>query len=399
MGKSISGKELGKGLGQRKDGLYYARYKDNNDKWQEKCFKKLTDARNWQQEQMYLARHAAEQRSVSDMTVDEWFRYWMDTQLTGLSPNTQRNYRERYEKNAKSILGKMRLSEVKPMHCKEVFNRMSGSYAGSTVRQAYITLGTMFKSAKENGLIDKHPMDGVRFDSPVKAPDAIHFLTIPEQKAFLAAAERSGNYYQYALILETGLRTGEMIALTWDNIDWEQHKLTICKTMEFRYQQQDWRAGPPKTKKSYRTIPLTNRAYQILQELYFGRQHRKESPELQKSLTYLDRKTGSEKSFCMRDLVFVNWRTGMPAKNSSYDTHLYKLCDQAGIDRFCMHALRHTYATRAIESGMPPEILKQLLGHESIKTTMDKYVHVTDDRLLQAVAQFEKVGIPAQNSE
>ena len=92
----------------------------------------------------------------------------------------------------------------------------------------------------------------------------------------------------------------------------------------------------------------------------------------------------------MRDLVFVNWRTGMPAKNSSYDTHLYKLCDEAGIDHFCMHALRHTYATRAIESGMPPEILKQLLGHESIKTTMDKYVHVTDDRLIQAVAQFEK---------
>lgn len=242
-------------------------------------------------------------------------------------------------------------------------------------------------------------MDGVRFDSPVKAPDAIHFLTIPEQKAFLAAAERSGNYYQYALILETGLRTGEMIALTWDNIDWEQHTLTICKTMEFRYRQQEWRAGPPKTKKSYRTIPLTNRAYHILQELYLGRQHRKESPELQKNLTYLERKTGSEKSFCMRDLVFVNWRTGMPAKNSSYDTHLYKLCDQAGIDHFCMHALRHTYATRAIESGMPPEILKQLLGHESIKTTMDKYVHVTDDRLFQTVAQFEKSGIQAQNSE
>lgn len=215
MGKSISGKELGKGLGQRKDGLYYARYKDNNEKWQEKCFKKLTDARNWQQEQLYLAHHAVEQRSVSDMTVDEWFCYWMDTQLTGLSPNTQRNYRERYEKNAKNILGKMRLSEVK----------------------------------------------------------------------------------------------------------------------------QDWRAGPSKTKKSYRTIPLTNRAYQILQELYLGRQPRKESPELQKSLTYLDRKTGSEKSFWMRDLVFVNWRTGMPAKNSSYDTHLYKLCDQAGIDHFCMHAL------------------------------------------------------------
>ncbi len=80
---------------------------------------------------------------------------------------------------------------------------------------------------------------------------------------------------------------------------------------------------------------------------------------------------------------------GEPAKNSSYDTHLYKLCDEAEIERFCMHALRHTYATRAIEAGMQPKVLQKLLGHASIKTTMDRYVHVTDDSLTQAVRQFE----------
>ena len=93
---------------------------------------------------------------------------------------------------------------------------------------------------------------------------------------------------------------------------------------------------------------------------------------------------------CMRDLVFINWRTGEPAKNSSYDTHLYKLCDEAGIEKFCMHALRHTYATRAIESGMQPKVLQKLLGHASIKTTMDRYVHVTDDSMSKAVLQFER---------
>ena len=93
----------------------------------------------------------------------------------------------------------------------------------------------------------------------------------------------------------------------------------------------------------------------------------------------------------MRDLVFINWRTGEPAKNSSYDTHLYKLCDEAGIEKFCMHALRHTYATRAIESGVQPKMLQKLLGHASIKTTMDRYVHVTNDSMSKAVLQFEKV--------
>lgn len=103
----------------------------------------------------------------------------------------------------------------------------------------------------------------------------------------------------------------------------------------------------------------------------------------------MDRRTGVTSRLVMRDLVFINWRTGELAKNSSYDTHLYKLCDEAGINRFCMHALRHTYAIRAIESGMQPKVLQKLLGHASIKTTMDRYVHVTDETLDQAVKQFQ----------
>lgn len=232
-------------------------------------------------------------------------------------------------------------------------------------------------------------MDGVRFDSPVKAVDEIHFLTVSEQKAFLEAAKHSHNYNQYALILETGLRTGEVIGLTWDAIDWDKRTLTVNKTMEFRHKQHEWRAGPPKTKTSYRTIPLTDTAYQILWNLYLGREYRKESPELDKVLTYIDRRTAKQAMLHMRDLVFINYRTGMTAKKSSYDTHLYKLCDKAGIEHFCMHALRHTYATRAIESGMQPKVLQKLLGHASIKTTMDRYVHVTDDTMFQAVRQFQ----------
>ncbi len=116
---------------------------------------------------------------------------------------------------------------------------------------------------------------------------------------------------------------------------------------------------------------------------------RKESESLDTQLEFKDRITGEIRTLDMRNLVFLSNRTGTPVKNSSYDTHLYKLCEEAGIKPISMHVIRHTYATRAIERGVSPKALQKLLGHASLQVTMDTYVHVTDDSKLLAVRQFE----------
>ncbi len=390
LGKDLKGKELGAGIVQRKDKRYVARYVSKiSGKRVEKYFHKVNEAKKWLAEAKYEDEHSKCIVSTQ-MTVDTWFDYWVNNIVGDLAPNTTRNYRERYCHNIQPIIGKLPITDVKPLHCKMVLNSMDADYAGSTIRQAFITMGTMFKSAKMNDLIPKHPMDGVRYTKPVRAVNDIKFLTVEEQEKFLETARKSHNYNQYALILETGLRTGEMIGLTWDAIDFEKRTLTVNKTLEYRHKQGCWRAGAPKTQHSYRTIPLTNRAYEILQSIYATRDERKQSSTLYQTLEFMDRHTGEKSTLIMKDLVFINWRTGEPAKNSSYDTHLYKLCDEANIKRFCMHALRHTYATRAIEKGVQPKVLQKLLGHGSIQTTMDKYVHVTDDSLRKAVQQFER---------
>lgn len=392
MGKDLKGRECGKGLSQRKDKKYSARYVTKSGKRVEKYFNTLPEARNWLEDARYEDKHKVF-GIQSSMTVNEWFDYWSKSIICDLSPNTCRNYRERFEKNIQPVIGQMCISDVKPMHCKVVLNQMMEKYAGSTIRQTYIAMGTMFRSAVKNDIIEKHPMDGVRYTKPVRAASDHRFLTIEEQQKFLEVAKSSHNYQQYALILETGLRTGELIGLTWDAIDFSRRTLTVNKTMEFRYKQKYWRAGPPKTSTSYRTIPLTSTAYEILKELYDIKDTQKKSKDLAQVLTYIDRRSGKSANLVMSNLVFINFRTGLPAKNSSYDTHLYKLCEKAGIEPFSMHTLRHTYATRAIESGMQPKVLQQLLGHASIQTTMDTYVHVTEDSLIKAVKQFEKNNI------
>ena len=389
MGKNLKGKEIGKGLCQKGDGTYLARFVNCRGKRVEKCFKTLPEARNWLDE----ARQADKEANAllsPEITVDKWFEFWIKNLVADLAPNTLRNYRERYTRDARPVIGGLRLSDVKPMHAQMILKQMEAVYAGSTMRQTYIMLGTMFKSALVNGMITKHPLDNVKTTKPVKAINDINFLTVGEQEKFLEVAKKSPHYLQYCFLLETGLRTGELVGLTWDKIDWEKKTLTVNKSLEYRHSTQYWRAGPPKSLSSYRTIPLTKRAFTILKMLHAERAKIKESPELSQELEFMDLRSGKIDSFVMRDLVFINKRTGMPTKNSTYDTNLYKLCERAEIKHISMHSLRHTYATRAIERSVNPKVLQKLLGHSTVQMTMDRYVHVSEDSMYEAIEKFEK---------
>lgn len=96
-----------------------------------------------------------------------------------------------------------------------------------------------------------------------KPSDKREALTIGEQKKFLEGATGQSYENQYRIILQTGLRTGELVALQWKNVDFEKRILTIDSSMEYRYTVGEWRIGEPKSKSGYRTIPLTEEAIWI----------------------------------------------------------------------------------------------------------------------------------------
>ncbi len=360
MGKDLGGKELGEGIYQQPNGMYCARFVDKFGKRKSKRSKKLQEVRQWIADATYIDEHS-DLDQATDMLVDAWFDYWISIKKKTVRPNTVRNYIERYERNIKGVIGKKLLTEVKPIHCQKIFSDMADEgYKTTTIYQIRIALYNMMDFAKENDVIINNPCKKSVKSDKGKPSDKKEALTIDVQKKFLEGATGQSYENQYRFVLQTGLRTGELVGLKWDDIDFENRTLTISRTMEFRYKVGEWRVGPPKSKSGYRTIPLTYEAIRIL----------KAQKEKNSKIKVINMEWADQVFLC---------RKGEPVKNSAYDTALFKICDKVGIKRFSMHVLRHTFATRCIEAGMMPKTLQKILGHSNIGIMMNLYVHITED--------------------
>lgn len=360
MGRNLKGKELGEGIYQQANGTYCARFIDRFGKRKSKRSKKLQEVRQWLADATYINEHS-DIEQATNMMVDAWFEYWIDVKKKTVRPNTVRSYTERYNKNIQKIIGRKILTEVKPIHCQKIFTDMAEEgYKTSTIYQTRIALFNMLEFAKENEVILSNPCKKSVKSDMGKPSQKKEALTIDVQKKFIEYAKGQSYENQFRFILQTGLRTGELVGLKWEDIDFSKKAIRIQRSMDYRYSVGEWRIGEPKSKAGYRTIPLTDEAIRILTE--------------QKEKNKNIKKIQEEWS----EFIFLS-RKGEPVKNSAYDTALFKICDKAKINRFSMHVLRHTFATRCIEGGMMPKTLQKILGHSNIGITMNLYVHITED--------------------
>lgn len=360
MGRNLKGKELGEGIYQQANGTYCARFIDRFGKRKSKRSKKLQEVRQWLADATYINEHS-DIEQATNMMVDAWFEYWIDVKKKTVRPNTVRNYTERYNKNIQKIIGRKILTEVKPIHCQKIFTDMAEEgYKTSTIYQTRIALFNMLEFAKENEVILSNPCKKSVKSDMGKPSQKKEALTIDVQKKFIEYAKGQSYENQFRFILQTGLRTGELVGLKWEDIDFSKKAIRIQRSMEYRYSVGEWRIGEPKSKAGYRTIPLTDETIRILTE----------QKEKNKNIKKIQEE--------WYEFIFLS-RKGEPVKNSAYDTALFKICDKAKINRFSMHVLRHTFATRCIEGGMMPKTLQKILGHSNIGITMNLYVHITED--------------------
>lgn len=364
MGKDLRGKELGVGISQRKDGLYTARFTDKQGRRKQQYFKKLQECRQWLADAQFEDEHGNVLQGENP-TVDAWFEYWIDNiKGDSLRKNSIKDYKNKYEKHIKPIIGNMLLKDVKPLHCQSILSNMTDNHADSVIKGCRFVMRTMFCIAVENELIVKNPVTK-SVQAKSKKPSAEkNALTVKEQALLLSASEKSVFYNEWALILQTGLRVGELTALCWSDVDFKSKIIHVNKTMSYNHAEKEWEVGVPKTKSSTRDIPLTQEAMRILKNQK-GKRNKAMIIPIEFS-----------------DLVFLN-KYGKPTARSTYDEALKRKCDKIGTKRISMHILRHTYATRCIEAGMRPKTLQMILGHSNISMTMDLYVHVSNEEKIK----------------
>lgn len=392
MGKDLKGKELGVGLSQRRDGRYSAKLTLYNGKRVEKYFVKLSEARKWYTEQQHYKNNNIYVNP--DITLDAFYATWIKTYKEAVVRDaTVKNYRQQYTKHISPQIGMMKLKNIKSIHCQNVLNAMfEDGYAYGTMNLTKITLHAIFKSAIANDYLYKNPVDETVQPKNRQDPKQ-RVLSIEEQKIFLQYS--AGTMYDtaYRLVLQTGMRAGEVGGLRWSDIDYDNGIIYVRRTLLEAKEKGGFYFGEPKSKSSVREIPITDECKKVLDE-----------QKLKQAKLKLRAKTWESE---WGDLVFTT-KHGNPVGCSTFNNMMNRVVkkinedkkleydknnvdeeEQFWFERVFMHALRHTFATRCIEAGMNSKVLQKILGHSSFKMTMDMYVHVLDEMKITEMKKVE----------
>lgn len=246
------------------------------------------------------------------------------------------------------------------------------SYSQSTINKDFRLLSRTFKEAVKKGIITKSPMEDMKKPKTAQKEVKTRALTIEEQSRLLYVLLNEDVKYNHQLLLSmlTGMRMGEINALTVNDINLNFKWMQVNKTITRGEKGQAIMGDTAKTDAGTRNIPITSDVMRVIKEIRFI--------------------IGDNK------LLFTKNNDGKTLINTSevncaFQRLLkkYDIVDNTVKGRVTVHSLRHTYATRCIESGMQPNTLKKLLGHEDIQTTLNTYCDVFERLQNDNVKQYE----------
>ncbi len=396
MENATKERRLPKGISKRADGRYQGRFTFQGERFTlydrdiKTLQKKMADAKYEMEHGIYL--------NAQHMTLNTFFETWLsEIKENTVKANTISVYMEIYKVHIAPALGKLQVSSINKLMIQRLLNNMSkNGLSPNTLAKTKAILYSIFKEAMENRMISYNPCENItiRRDKTER-----RVLSYDEQKIFLETIQGSRYETLCILGLSTGLRIGELSGLRWSDINFEDKILTVERTYIYLHDVKNHQMKDvfhsPKTKNSCRSIRLLDSTLELLQK----HKQRQEKEKADQGAEWCPVEDGE-------DLVFTT-KNGGPVRglnvSETLNNYVRKINKQEEIraarenrdpvifERITPHTLRHTFATRAFESGIPPKVVQQILGHSSLEMTMDLYTHVTEDvqaKEIQKLAMF-----------
>lgn len=323
----------------------------------------------------YLIENGGHEKTNS-ISFDEWFREWVDIyKKNSVKIGTIDVYNKHYSIYLEKTFGRKKLADIHAEDIQELLNRMADEgYSDNTIKLTYCILSGAFKQAYKNELIPKDPFDRITRPRGTKAKERVAF-TKEQQDLYMHYAQGSYLCNLFQLAICTGMRNGELSGLLWSDVDFKNRVIHIRHTLIVKDSGR-YIIDTPKTRTSVRDIPMIGKAYDILRE------QEKNYRKLNDGIARIKND----------DFVFSIMNEPIRRKRISHEIEaMLERMHKDGVDfpHFTLHATRHTFATRCIEEGMQPQVLKTILGHATLSMTMDLYSHVLPDYKRDAMEKVE----------
>lgn len=362
----------------------------------------------------------------SEMSYADFLDYWFDNYVKmSCKYNTQIAYNQIIESHIKTTLGMYKLKSLTPVVIQDYVNKkfMTGLKKSTLTNIMAVLSGSLKYAVLPAQLIQSSPAEYITYPKLTSERADVNrtVITLEDFNKMLDRFEK-GNPFRYALLIGfyTGLRIGEVYALTWEDIDFKERTLDvnklvykrnygvdvrqIMKDKNKREEKSAWYFGDTKTVASNRKIKIGDaliaelkeyRKFQMEQQLIYGEYYTQifQKEEIDEKGNKIYRLIEVEKTVPValpQANLILRKENGQYSTTDSFKYAARVIHYDLGI-KFNFHSLRHTHATKLIEAGVSPKAVQARLGHENIETTLNTYTHNTESMEQNAVDVFEKV--------
>ena len=375
-------------LYQAKDKTWIYQYYDGDNKRRTKRFARKTEARAFADALLAAVQSPLSSGRAAPMTVTEWMDQWLETYARPvIKLSTYTSYETYIRGHVKPEIGSLYINRLTTLDLQKFFNERAaegnlkgdGGLSPKTLRNLRNMFHLALEQAVREHILPYNPIDGVRL--PRDHKKEMRVLSLTEQNRLIWAAKAMPEPAAFGIIftLFTGVRIGELCGLRWENVSMEHKVFRICETRN-RLPNHDAgiasatsviTARTAKTDSSLRTVYIMDQLYQDLAC------YRMVQEEIRKQYPGYNREGYV---FCQEN--------GAPYEPRTYQDLLKRCVRRAGIQETNFHALRHIFATRALEHGMDVVTLSRILGHANPSITLDKYGHAQEEQKKRSINQM-----------